>query len=185
MAGLPATIHASAVLAGARAVLIRGPAGAGKSRLALALIEAAQSGLLPFARLVADDRVELQARHGRLRGSTGLDPYVLFRDAVQSLFRSTREMRSGVLVTSLDCKLDALTLPAKKSGIHRKNSAGRHIAEMPETVAPCFSICRDGHMNDLVVGRKLDRQPQYRSSLIRSSAYKHQPAGKEEYRDQH
>src|SRR6202042_1393239 len=94
-------------------------------------------------------------------------------------------MGSGVLVTGLDGKLDALSVSAEKSGIHRKNSACRHIAEMPETVAPRFTICRDGHVNNLAVGRKLDRQPQYRSGLIRSSAYKHQPAGKEEYRDQH
>jgi HPr kinase/phosphorylase len=60
------TVHASAVLAGARAVLIRGPAGAGKSRLALALIQAAQTGLLRFARLVADDRVHLERCHRRL-----------------------------------------------------------------------------------------------------------------------
>jgi serine kinase of HPr protein (carbohydrate metabolism regulator) len=60
------TVHAAAVLLGARAVLIRGPSGAGKSRLALGLIEAARTGLIPFARLVADDRVELEACHGRL-----------------------------------------------------------------------------------------------------------------------
>jgi len=60
------TIHASAVLAGARAVLIRGPAGAGKSRLSWALIEAAKMGSLRFARLVGDDRVQLEAAHGRL-----------------------------------------------------------------------------------------------------------------------
>jgi serine kinase of HPr protein (carbohydrate metabolism regulator) len=54
------------VVAGARAVLIRGPAGAGKSRLALALINAGQTGLIRFARLVGDDRVELEACHGRL-----------------------------------------------------------------------------------------------------------------------
>jgi HPr kinase/phosphorylase len=60
------TVHASAVLAGARAVLIRGPAGSGKSKLALALIDAAQTGLLAFARLVGDDRIHLEARHGRL-----------------------------------------------------------------------------------------------------------------------
>jgi serine kinase of HPr protein (carbohydrate metabolism regulator) len=60
------TVHASAVLAGSRAVLIRGAAGSGKSRLALALIEAAEAGALRFARLVADDRAELQASHGRL-----------------------------------------------------------------------------------------------------------------------
>ncbi len=61
-----ATVHASAVLVGARAVLIRGPAGAGKSRLALALLQAAEAGLLRFARLVGDDRVHLEAQHGRL-----------------------------------------------------------------------------------------------------------------------
>jgi hypothetical protein len=63
---LPPTIHASAVLAGSRAVLIRGPAGAGKSRLAFAVIEAARSGLIAFARLVGDDRVHIEAAHGRL-----------------------------------------------------------------------------------------------------------------------
>ena len=61
-----ATIHASAVLVGARAVLIRGPSGSGKSRLALDLVQAAARGALRFARLVADDRVHLEAVHGRL-----------------------------------------------------------------------------------------------------------------------
>lgn len=60
------TAHASCVLVGRSAVLIRGPAGSGKSRLALALLDAAENGLLPFARLVADDRVQLLAAHGRL-----------------------------------------------------------------------------------------------------------------------
>jgi len=61
-----ATIHASAVLVGARALLIRGPSGSGKSRLALALIEGAQASRFLFARLVADDRVRLDAANGRL-----------------------------------------------------------------------------------------------------------------------
>ena len=60
------TIHASAVLVGARALLIRGPSGSGKSRLALALIDAARGGPLAFARLVADDRAHVEASHGRL-----------------------------------------------------------------------------------------------------------------------
>src|SRR6266853_3616716 len=60
------TIHASAVLVGARAVLIRGPAGSGKSGLAFALVRAAEDGALPFARLVGDDRVHVEAAHGRL-----------------------------------------------------------------------------------------------------------------------
>jgi len=60
------TIHASAVLTGAHAVLIRGPSGSGKSRLAYALISAAASGAFPFARLVGDDRVHIEAAHDRL-----------------------------------------------------------------------------------------------------------------------
>lgn len=62
----PPTIHASAVLVDARAILIRGPAGSGKSRLVLDLVQAASGGRLRFARLVADDRVHVQASHRRL-----------------------------------------------------------------------------------------------------------------------
>lgn len=61
-----ATVHASAVLVGARAVLIRGPSGSGKSRLAWELIEAARGGAVAFTRLVGDDRVHLQAAGSRL-----------------------------------------------------------------------------------------------------------------------
>ncbi|MDO8534252.1 MAG: HPr kinase/phosphatase C-terminal domain-containing protein [Xanthobacteraceae bacterium] len=61
-----ATVHASCVLVGRSAVLIRGPSGSGKSRLAEALLEAGRSGLLPHAWLVADDRVRLIPAHGRL-----------------------------------------------------------------------------------------------------------------------
>jgi serine kinase of HPr protein (carbohydrate metabolism regulator) len=61
-----ATIHASAVLVGRKAVLVRGASGAGKSRLVWELIEAASRGALPFARLVADDRAYLEAHGGRL-----------------------------------------------------------------------------------------------------------------------
>jgi serine kinase of HPr protein (carbohydrate metabolism regulator) len=60
------TIHASCVLTGAKAVLIRGEPGSGKSRLALLLLQAAGRGDLAFARLVGDDRIHLEARDGRL-----------------------------------------------------------------------------------------------------------------------
>ena len=66
MAGADPTIHASAVLVGPKAALIRGPSGSGKSRLAWDLVTAARKGLLPFAMLVADDRALLESCSGRL-----------------------------------------------------------------------------------------------------------------------
>jgi HPr kinase/phosphorylase len=60
------TIHASAVLVGAKAALIRGPAGSGKSQLVWELLQSAAQGALSFARLVADDRAYVEACAGRL-----------------------------------------------------------------------------------------------------------------------
>ncbi len=60
------TVHASCVLIGRSAVLIRGASGSGKSALALKLIEASHAGKIPPAMLVADDRVFLEISHGRL-----------------------------------------------------------------------------------------------------------------------
>jgi len=60
------TVHASAVRVGTEAVLIRGPSGSGKSRLAFDLILAGRSGILPSTVLIADDRVYLEGRKGRL-----------------------------------------------------------------------------------------------------------------------
>jgi serine kinase of HPr protein (carbohydrate metabolism regulator) len=60
------SVHASAVLVGDRAVLIRGPSGSGKSRLAFDLILAGRSGQIAPAVLVGDDRVHLEVAQGRL-----------------------------------------------------------------------------------------------------------------------
>jgi serine kinase of HPr protein (carbohydrate metabolism regulator) len=78
-----ATTHATAVLAGPTAVLIRGPSGSGKSQLALDLLEAGRTGRLPFARLVGDDRVLLEAAHDRLlvRPAPGLEGLIEVRGA--------------------------------------------------------------------------------------------------------
>ncbi len=61
-----ASVHASAVLVGDRAVLIRGPSGSGKSRLAFDLVLAGRAGQIPPAVLVGDDRVHLEANGGQL-----------------------------------------------------------------------------------------------------------------------
>jgi HPr kinase/phosphorylase len=89
------TVHASAVLVGERAVLIRGPAGAGKSRLAWALLEAARAGIVRYARLVADDRVRIFAAGGRLLA------------AAPTTIRGMIEVR-GLGVRRLDCEPLAL-----------------------------------------------------------------------------
>ncbi|MEI8144955.1 MAG: HPr kinase/phosphatase C-terminal domain-containing protein [Alphaproteobacteria bacterium] len=62
------SLHASCVLVGPKAILIRGPSGSGKSRLALSLIDSAasRSGDLSFARLVGDDRVLVSVEHSSL-----------------------------------------------------------------------------------------------------------------------
>ena len=137
MAADLATVHASAVLVGARAVLIRGPSASGKSRLALELLEAARTGTLRFARLVADDRVHLEAIGGRLlaRPHEALAGLIEVRGF--GLLRVTYEPRAVIgLVVDLDAP-DAERLPAPDqrrteiSGIvlprlpFAKHSAGR------------------------------------------------------------
>jgi HPr kinase/phosphorylase len=62
-----ASVHASAVLVGGRAVLIRGPSGSGKSRLAFDLILAGRAGQLPPTILIGDDRVHLDTLAEELR----------------------------------------------------------------------------------------------------------------------
>jgi serine kinase of HPr protein (carbohydrate metabolism regulator) len=57
--GADTSIHASAVLVGDHAVLIRGPSGSGKSRLAFDLILAGRAGQLGPTTLVGDDRVHV------------------------------------------------------------------------------------------------------------------------------
>ena len=59
------TIHATALIVGEAGILIRGRSGAGKSRLAEQLVEAARARGW-FGQLVADDRVRIEARGGRL-----------------------------------------------------------------------------------------------------------------------
>jgi HPr kinase/phosphorylase len=61
----PVSIHASGVVVGEAGIVIRGASGAGKSSLALALLdEAAQAAF--FNALIGDDRLLLSVGHGRL-----------------------------------------------------------------------------------------------------------------------
>ncbi len=64
-AALDLNLHASALVVGEAGILVRGASGAGKSRLALALVAEARRGG-GFACIVADDRTLVRHRSGRL-----------------------------------------------------------------------------------------------------------------------
>ena len=106
------TIHASAVLIGPKAVLIRGPAGSGKSQLAWQLLQSA----LPFTRLVADDRAHVEARGGLLlvRPAPALAGLIEIRGL--GIRRLPHEPVAAVgLVVDL-AAADAGRLPAREAG---------------------------------------------------------------------
>lgn len=65
----PERVHATCVVVGEAGLLLRGPSGAGKSRLALDLLLAARRAGR-HAALVADDRLAVEPRHGRLIART-------------------------------------------------------------------------------------------------------------------
>ena len=106
------SIHASAVLVGSDAVLIRGPSGSGKSRLAFALILAGQARQIPATRLIGDDRVDLSEHDGRLivRGVPALAGLIEIRGL--GIRRCGHAPSAPVgLVVDLDAT-DAARLPA-------------------------------------------------------------------------
>jgi HPr kinase/phosphorylase len=61
-------VHATAIVVGEHGILIRGPAGAGKSSLGREILARAE-GSGRFAALVSDDRVRLSATSGRVVAS--------------------------------------------------------------------------------------------------------------------
>ena len=108
------TIHASAVLVGAHAVLIRGPSGSGKSQLAWQLIKAAPAQI-PFARLVGDDRVFVEAQHDRLLVRPAPELVGLIEIRGLGIQRLTYEPRAVVgLIVDL-AATDADRLPSREA----------------------------------------------------------------------
>lgn len=110
--GGDASIHASAVLVGDRAVLIRGPSGSGKSRLAFDLILAGRALQIAPAILVGDDRVHVLPTQGGLvvRPAPALAGLIEIRGLGIRRCEFVREAVVG-LVTDLDAA-DAARLPA-------------------------------------------------------------------------
>ncbi|TIW52749.1 MAG: HPr kinase/phosphorylase [Mesorhizobium sp.] len=70
-AAKPLNIHGTALLIGERGVLITGPSGAGKTTLALALLDHCRTRGM-FSRLLGDDQLFAAAHGGRLASIAGL-----------------------------------------------------------------------------------------------------------------
>jgi hypothetical protein len=112
------SIHASAVLVGPRAVLIRGPSGSGKSRLAFALLQAAEEGRLAFARLVSDDRTRLEVVFIASSGKTSARTCRTDRSPWPGYQAGALRATGAIVFMVVDLAADAPRLPetAKPSG---------------------------------------------------------------------
>lgn len=137
------TVHASAVLVGERAVLIRGAAGSGKSRLAWALLGAGRTGIVPYARLVADDRVRVFVADGRLLA------------AVPDTIRGMIEMR-GLGVRRVDYEsfaLVGLVVELESPDGARLPEAGASEAEILGIKLPRLAVAAGEDAFPLVIAR--------------------------------
>src|SRR5262249_60701107 len=115
----------------------------GRWQLARALIQRAEPGLLRFARLVGDDRVHLEARHGRLivRPAAALAGLIEVRGA--GIRRLDHEPMAVVgLVVDLAAE-DAERLPAAGEtallGVALRRLAG---APRADALAPLLTLLR-------------------------------------------
>jgi HPr kinase/phosphorylase len=141
------TVHASAVLVGERAVLIRGAAASGKSHLAWALLEAGRLGSLPHARLVADDRVRIFATGGRLLAAAP--------DAIRGMI----EMR-GLGIRRVDCEalaLVGLVVDLAAADGARLPEAGAEEAQILGITLPRLAVGANEEAFPLVMARLSSR----------------------------
>ena len=109
------SVHASAVTVGDIAILIRGPSGSGKSRLAFALIMAGRAGIIPPAALVGDDRLILSVKDGQpcARGVPELAGMIEIRGLG---IRKTEHAAEGMIGLVVDLAAsDAERLPPSKA----------------------------------------------------------------------
>lgn len=105
-------IHSTCLLVGTRALLLRGPTGSGKSRLAGALLHAARlEGR--FARMVADDQTGIEAAGMRLILSTPSPIAGLREHAGIGIFEENYEKQAvaGLVIDLVKNREELVRLP--------------------------------------------------------------------------
>src|SRR4029078_5987286 len=108
--------------------------------LALALLHAANQGRIPFARLVADDRAHVEAKHGRLLWPPAECLACLIESRGLGLCRMPHEPLAvvGLLVELGQAEADRLPDPA------------RRYAEIAGITLPRLTVARGAHALPLV-----------------------------------
>ncbi|MGY3077256.1 serine kinase of HPr protein (carbohydrate metabolism regulator) [Bradyrhizobium sp. LM6.10] len=145
------SIHASAVKVGDLAVLIRGPSGSGKSRLAFDLIMAGRSGVVERAVLVGDDRVHLATvgREIEVRPSRTLAGLIEIRGLGIRRCDFVEHATVGLVVD-----LDAADAERAASGRipENKHFRCRNTANpsWPRLFATSFGCCRLDHYQEFI-----------------------------------
>ena len=113
--------HATAVVFGEWGVLILGPAGSGKSALALALLARARvSGL--FGALIGDDRIWLEARNGRLAARGAPQTAGMIERRAVGILTAPVESEAVIRLAAELCPADHL--PRLPEGSERLEIAG-------------------------------------------------------------
>ena len=107
-----ATCHATCLVLGEDGILIRGPAGSGKSTLCLDLLDHADAAGL-HGRLVGDDRICLSRRYGRIvaRPHPALKGLIEIRGL--GIRRLTRSAEGAVICLVADLVKERPRLPAE------------------------------------------------------------------------
>ncbi len=145
MPGPGITVHATAVLVGPAAVLIRGAPGSGKSSLARALIDRADARLC--ARLIADDAVVLHACGGRLVATAPRPIAGLMETRCIGLVETQWEPRGLVrLVIDLVCEGAAERLPEEGRATETLLGVAMPRIELPAGLpdaASCVTLALD------------------------------------------
>ena len=139
------TIHATALLIGERALLIRGAARSGKSSLALALIRQAQQDPSTFVRLIADDRVYIDRLPDALAARAPAHLSGMIEERGKGILNLPYES-CGVITAVLDLQEDASGLEARVEIEGMKLPRFFHTPRAPFKLENALEIMEKAHI---------------------------------------